>query len=49
MPLDPPARPVGEFVLGQGCEEAGGRPALAVGGFGEAWPDPGDGRQSQFA
>ena len=40
--------PLGEFVLGQGRQEAGGGPALGVGGFGEAGPEPAEGGQAEL-
>jgi hypothetical protein len=46
---DAPAGALGELVLGEGGEEAGGGPALPVGALGEARPDVGDRRQAQVA
>jgi len=40
---------LGDLVLGQGGEEAGGGPAFLVGAFGEARPDVLDRRQAQIA
>ena len=49
MALDAAAGALGELVLGQGGEEAGGGPALLVGALGEAGPDVLDRRQAQLA
>jgi hypothetical protein len=49
MALDAAALTLGEFVLGEGHEEAGGGPAFLVGAFGEAGPDVPDGGQAQLA
>ena len=49
MAGDAPPGAFGELVLDEGCEEAGGGPALPVGALGEARPDVGDRRQAQVA
>ena len=46
--LDAAAVALGELVLGEGGEEAGGGPALLVGALGEARPDVLDRRQAQL-
>ena len=46
--LDAAAGALGDLVLGQRGEEAGGGPALLVGAFGEARPDVGDRGQPQI-
>jgi hypothetical protein len=47
--LDAAAGALGDLVLGERGEEAGGGPALPVGALGEAGPDVLDGRQAQVA
>ena len=47
--LDATAYALGDLVLGQGGEEAGGGPALLVGALGEARPDGLDCRQAEIA
>ena len=49
MTGDAPPGTLGELVLSEGGEEAGGRPAFLVGTLGEARPDVGDRRQAQVA
>ena len=48
MPLDAAAIALGEFVLGDGGQEAGRGPTFLVGLLGELGPQQLDGRQSQF-
>ena len=48
-PLEAPAGPVGDLVLGQDSQQPGGWPALAVGLLGEPWPQRFDARQTQLA
>ena len=48
MALDAASLALGEFVLGEGHEEACGGPALLVGALGEAGPDVLDGVQAQL-
>jgi hypothetical protein len=48
MALDAPLMAFGQFVLEQGGEEAGRRPALLFGAFGEGRPQAVDGGQPQF-
>ena len=43
-----PSVAFGELVLGEGCEEAGGGPALAIGALGEALPELVDRRQAEI-
>ena len=47
MAFDAPSVAFGELVLGEGCEEAGGRPALGIGALGEALPELVDRRQAE--
>ena len=49
MALDAASAALGDLMLGQRCEEAGGGPALPVGALGEAGPDVLDRRQAQIA
>ena len=49
MTLDASAVAFGQFMLGQGGQEAGCRPALLVGLLGEVRPHGLDARQAQFA
>jgi hypothetical protein len=49
MTLDASARPLRQFQLGEGRQQPGRRPALAVGALGELRPEPGDGGQTQLA
>jgi hypothetical protein len=46
--FDAPSQAFGEFELGEGGEEPGGGPALAVGPIGELRPQAGHGRQPQL-
>ena len=48
MALDATLVAFGEFMLGDGGEEAGGRPTLLVGARGELGPDSLDGGQAQL-
>ena len=48
MALDAASIALGEFVFGDGGEEAGGGPAFLVGLFGESGPDELDGGKTQF-
>jgi hypothetical protein len=48
MPLDAPTVALGQFVLGDCGQEAGGGPALLVGLFGKARPHGLDRGQAQF-
>ena len=47
MALDATPIALGDLVLGEGGEEAGGRPAFLVGAFGKGCPPLFDGRQPQ--
>ena len=49
MALDAASAALGDLMLGQGHEKAGGGPALLVGARGEAGPDVLDAGQAQFA
>ena len=48
MAFDTPSVAFGELVLGEGCEEAGGGPALGIGALGEALPELVDRRQAEI-
>ena len=48
MPLDAAAITLGQFMLGDSSQEAGGGPAFLVGLLGELRPERLDGRQAQF-
>ena len=48
MAFDAPSVAFGELVFGEGCEEAGGRPALGIGALGEALPELVDRRQAEI-
>ena len=48
MALDAAAAALGDLVLGERRQEAGGRPALLVGSLGEVRPDQLDGGQAQL-
>ena len=48
MAFDTPSVAFGELVFGEGCEEAGGRPALGIGALGEALPELVDRRQAEI-
>ena len=48
MALDAAAAALGDLVLGQGGQEAGGGPAFLVGLAGETGPQAADGGQPQF-
>ena len=48
MALEAAPRAVGDLVLGEGGEQASGRPAFAVGGSGELRPQRLDGGQAQL-
>ncbi len=47
MAFDAPPEAIGHFMLGQGGEEAGRRPAFLIGLFGELGPHQLDARQAQ--
>ncbi len=48
MALGPPPSPLGNFVLGQGGQEARGRPALGIGPGGKLLPQLPHGRQAKL-
>jgi hypothetical protein len=47
--FDAPAVAIGHLQLGQGGQEAGRRPGLAIGLLGQLGPQPADGGQAQLA
>ena len=49
MPFEATAAPLHHLLFGEGCQEAGGGPALFVGGRRQGGPDQLDAGQPQFA